>query len=491
MKNNSRLLHGRRGGVMAIALVCIGALTIGYTSWVGLLSQRSRAGEIEDHAARRRIASWNTRSAIREYALTRAVTSSIDDDGLSFDPLAGWSVTNAASWSGFPMESNTRLAGLNAFSFTWDYPYSKVFDTESGTFALDFVRAGNGRLDADYTASASYLKTYIRSRCPVLGGDLLVVHRSSLTPPVDPVIAGNLTVRGRVLHFVPELADTAYTARSYRFIAPPAAGTMGLRPLDLSGTALLPSNLSWTPVTFGNVAGVPDFSGQLNVIDDAGNGGNSLRHKLAGSPATIPLSGTDAMSDPRGFESDGNGLLTLTPAVNPLSTADIPSIIVDSEVEEIIIEGQDDANFDNYARYRPSMALCYVQSAASARQLQRIRLRGQNSRRIVLAIKQDGPNPGSPVTVIVEDNHSVSNWHMVILAENTPLIFTADAAVSTINLVGGLQSNSPITGPAGSQILNLELESDTRGLIRMTPRAAWVEVVMPDKIPGTSSDNTW
>ncbi len=476
---------------MAIALVSIGALTIGFTTWVGLLGQRSRAGEVEEHAARRRIASWNSRGAIREYALARAITSSLDDDGMNFDPLAGWSVTAAPSWSGYPMESNTRLAGLNGFSFTWDYPYSKVIDTQSGTFALDFVQAGNGRLDADYTATASYQKTYIRSRCPVLGGDLLIVHRSSLTPPVDPVVAGNISVTGRVLHFVPELSDTAYTARSLRFTSAPSSAGTGLRPLDLAGNAIVPSNLSWTPITFGNIAGSADFSGQLNVIDDAANGGNSLRQKLTGSPATIQITGATTMSDPRGFESDGNGLITLTPSIGATNPADIPSIVVDSEVEEIVIEGQDDSNFATYARYRPSMALCYVQDAASTRQLHTIRLRRQNSRRLILAIKQEGPNPGTPVNIIVEDTHSVSNWHMVILAENTPLAFSADAAVSTVNLVGGIQANAPITGPSGTQTLNLELETDTRGLIRMTPRAAWVEVVMPDKIPGTSNDNTW
>jgi len=492
MKSRPSFLLSRRGGVMAIALVGMGAVAVGFTTWVTLLGQRSRAGEIEEHAARRRIASWNTRGVIREYALARAVTSSLDDDGLSFDPLSGWSVTNAASWSGYPMETNIRLAGLNGFSYTWDYPYSKVFDTESGTYALDFVQAGNGQLDPDYSASASYLKTYIRSRSPVISGDLLIMHRSSLTTPVAPVVAGNVSVRGRVLHFVPELAETEYTARSFRFTAPPVPGGMGLRPRNFAGDIIPPSNISWTPVTFGNApGGGPDFSGRLNIIDDPNNGGNSLRQKLASSGATLQLTGATALSDPRGFESDGNGLVTLTPSIGPTNPADIPSIIVDSEVQEIVVEGQDDTNFASYARYRPSMTLCYVQDAASTRKLQTIRLKKQNSRRIILAIKQEGPNPGTPVNVVVEDTHSVSNWHLVIIAENTPLIFYADSAVSTINLVGGIQTDAPLTGPGTGQDLNLELETDTRGLIRMTPRAAWVEVIMPDKIPGTSSDNTW
>ena len=494
MKPTSLPQHSRRGGLMAIALVGIGAVTIGLTAWVGLLSQRGRSAEVEEYATRRRIAAWNTRSAIREYALERMITSSGDSDGLNFDPLAGASVTSTAASSGYAMESNTRLAGLNAFSFSWDYPYSKVFDTTAGTFALGFSRTNaNSTLQADYTAIASYLKTYIRSRCPVLGGDLLVVHRSSLSPPVAPAISGNLNVYGRVLHFVPELAASNYTARSARFTAPPGASLMALRPRDLNGNDIPPTNLAWTPVTFGRVNGITDFSGQMNVIDPDGPNasGNSLRQKLAASAQTLQISGSTAISDPRGFESDGNGLVTYTPCIGASNPADIPEVIIDSEVNEIVIEGQDPATFASYARYRRSTALLYVQDETSVRKLQTIRLRKQNARRLILAIKQEGTTPGLPVNIVVEDTGSTSEWNLVILAENTPIIFSADSPVSVIKIAGGIQTNSPLAGPGAGQSLSLVLQSDTRGLIKMTPRAAWVETLMPDKIPGSASDNTW
>jgi hypothetical protein len=63
-------------------------------------------------------------------------------------------------------------------------------------------------------------------------------------------------------------------------------------------------------------------------------------------------------------------------------------------------------------------------------------------------------------------------------------------AVSSVKLYGGLQTDSPLTGPGGGQDLSVLLENDTRGLIRLTPRAAWVETIMPDLTPG-SADNTW
>jgi hypothetical protein len=492
------------GGVMVIALVAICFTTVAFSAWVGLLAQRGRSAEVEEHAARRRISTYNSRSAIREYVFTRMITSSGDTSGVSFDPFEdsadvddngnlkeGWTITTAAAWAGYPMESNTRLAGLNGFSPTWDYPYSKVIDVTAATKSLGFVTSGSGRVEQSLSDSASYLKTYVRSRSPVLGGDLLILHRSKLTTPVDPAVSGNVSVNGRVMHFVPEMTDTAYTALSARFIARPGTSPMQLRPKDLSGNAIPPSNLAWSPITFGRVGGITDLTGKLNVIDDSTNGGNSLRQKLVTSAATLQNGGGTALTDPRGYSNDGGGTVTVTPCVGPTNPADLPSVVIDSEVSELVIEGQDGTNFTSYSLYRPALAVVYVQDAASSRQLQTIRLKKQNRRRMILALKHEGDAPGPPVNVIVEDVNAISEWHLVILAENMPLVFSAASPVTVIKIAGGIQTDSPLTGPGTGQDLNLVLEDDTRGLIKLTPRAAWVETIMPDKIPGTANDNTW
>ena len=492
------------GGVMVIALVIIGFVTVGFSAWVGLLAQRGRSAEVEEHATRRRVSAYNSRAVIREYALERMITSSGDASGVSFDPFAsssevddngnlkqGWAVTTAGAWSGFPMESNTRLAGLNGFSLTWDYPYSKVVDVTAVTKALGFVTNQAGRVEQSLSNISSYLKVYVRSRSPVLGGDLLIVHRSKLSTPVAPVVSGNISVNGRVMHFVPELPAISYTARSARFIARPGASPMELRPLDLNGNGIPPSNLAWTPITFGRVGGVTDLTGKLNIIDDSANGGNSLRQKLTSSAATIQNDGGTLLADPRGYSNAGLGTVVVTPCVGPSNPADLPSVVIDSEVQELIIEGQDGANLTGYSLYRPALAVVYVQDAASVRKLQTIRLRKQNARRMILAIKQEGDALGQPVNIIVEDTNAASGWHLVILAENTPLIFSAGTAVNLIRVAGGIQTDSPLAGPGAGQELGLVLEDDTRGLIKLAPRAAWVESIMPDKVPGTSTDNTW
>ncbi|HWB06403.1 MAG TPA: hypothetical protein VG796_25490 [Verrucomicrobiales bacterium] len=508
MRTSSHLCKKPAGGVLVLALIAIGFVAVGFSTWISMLGQRGRAAEIEEHATRRRIAAYNSRAAIQEYTLQRMITSSGDANGVSFDPLGGaldvdpgderplkgMTVTSAPAWTGYPLASSTRLAGLNGFSPTWDYPYSKQLDVTAATKALGFNKVmigteGDFRLEENFTNTASYLRTYIRSRSLVLGGDLLVIHRSKLSTPADPIVTGNVSVDGRVMHFRPDLAEASYTARSARFISSP--GTMNVRPKNLSGANLAPTNLAWVPLTSGAINGATDFSGKLNVIEDAANGGNSLVQSLTASAATLQnTSGATPMTDPRGYSNPGAGVVTVTPSIGVTNPADLPSVIIKNEVSEIIIEGQDPTNFATYARYRPAMAIVYIQDTTSVRKLTTIRLRNQGGRRMLLAIKQNGDVAGGAVNVILEDTNAISEWNMIILAENTPLTFSLGTP-GTLNLMGGIQTDAALTGPGTGKTLAIQLQTDTRGLIKMAPRAGWVETIMPDKIPASTADNTW
>ncbi len=480
---------------MAIALISVAFVGVGFSAWVGLLAQRGRTGEVEEHATRRRVAASNTRASIKVYALQRAITSSIDSDGLSFNPtaLGGWSDTSTAPWNGYAMESTTRIAGLNAFSCTWDYPYSKILDVNAKTKSLGFATSEIGAISASYGISTSYLRTYLRSRSPILGGDLLLLHRSSRSPEAIPAVIGNIRVAGRVVHFVPEVQPENYTARSARFDSPPGV-TVNAAPKDLAGNSIAPSNLSWTPITFGRRDGayVADFTGRLNVVDAPNNGGNSLKARVVAAASTIQDSGTSTTTDARGYSNPGTGTVTITQCVGLTSPADLPSIVLTDEIREIIIDGQTGSNFSTYAPFRPAFAVLYTQNSASNRKLNTIRLRNQGARRMLLAIKQATPVGGTPVNIIIEDSNAICEWNAIIVAENTPLTVTLSGGATTLNLVGGIQTDSSLTLRGTSTRMQLLLQTDTRGLIRLAPRAAWVETIMPDKIPGSSTlENTW
>jgi hypothetical protein len=493
MKMHPLLQRRPHGGIMAIALVGIGFVSLSLTAWVGILAQHGRSGEIEEHASRRRMAAMNSRATAREYALQRVITSSGDTDGFSFAPtaLGDWSTTSSGAWSGYPMESNTRLAGLNAFGPAWDYPYSKQIDITATSKALGYTTTGStGALSASYSAVSSYVRAYVRSRNPLLGGDLFIVHRSKLAPQVNPAVTGNIHVHGRAVHFVPELAANAYSARSMRFVSIPGPAVTVV-PRDLDGNIIPPSNLAWTPMTFGNLNNAADFSGRLNVIDDPSNGGNSLRARLTSTTSTIQDTGSSSTTDSRGYANAGDGIVTITPCIGSTNPADLPSIVLTDEVSEIIIEGQTGSNYTSYAPYRPAFGIVYVQDPASSRKLSTIRLRNQGGRRFVLAVKQNGNIPGTPVNIIVEDSNAESVWNMLLIAENTPLTFTLTGGATTLKMAGGIQTDAPLTAPTGSGLLSLHLQSDTRGLVRLSPRAAWVETIMPEKEPGSTTENTW
>lgn len=507
----------RRGGALILALLFMGAITAGFVVWIGLIRQQARVTHFEHHQARKRLAALNGKVFARDYLLRRVLASNGDEDGLTATTDGGtygtatastWSGNGQATtpvWNGYAMDSSSRLAGLNGFSPTYDYPYSKSFD-----FTTSYKRMQFRMLDAttnpgreEFADDSTTYRGYLRSRNPVLSGDLLVLHRPTVTGAPLPAVTGNVEVEGRVVHFTPEIAASSYTARSWRFTSPSVVSggvpsAINIVPANIAGAALMWSNLSWFPYSCGNIGNPdiatngddwrwPDFTGQLNFIDNPGtNPSNSLKAELIGGNTTIERIGTVTDSDSRGFSLDGStGVATITPCAGS-TTADLPSIVINNDLTELIIEGQTGSNFTGYAPFRPSFGIVYTQ-ANTGRNLTTIRLRNLNSRRLVLALKKDpratwpAPATSPAVNVIVETPTASSDWHVVILCENVPLVFSATTA-SEVNIFGGIETNAPVTFPAAPGVFKLKLQTDTWGLIRMCPRIAWVETFLTGKL---------
>ena len=527
--------HPRRGGALVLALLFMGLVTAAFATWVTVIRQRTRAGDLEEHQARKRLSAINSEIMVRDYLLRRMLASNGDPDGLSgTSDGAAWNTTttaawdgqiqtSAAVWNGYPMDSSTRLAGLNGFSPTFDYPYSK-----SVTFVTNYRRLAYATEVAQYANDTTTWRGYVRSRNPVLGGDLLVLHRPTVNTTL-PSVTGNVAVNGRVLHFAPDIAAAAYTARSLRFTAPAMVtggvpASINVAPADLAGAGLPWSNLTWTPLSCGNINGanleapsngadwrLPDFTGQLNFIDSAANPSNTLRAELIASGSTVQTTGSTNYNDSKGFtlvstgtSPAGTGLATIFPcndANYPVNTdsdpynnvSDLPSVLITDDLTELIIDGQTGSNLTSYAPYRPSFAVVYTQNA-SGRNLTTIRLRNQNNRRMILALKKDHratwPSPATTpaVNLIIESPVTTPDWHVVILCENVPLTITYAASTTplyqaaTVRLYGGIETNAPLLFPASPKLFEMNLETDTRGLIRMTPRLAWVETFLTGKL---------
>jgi hypothetical protein len=505
----------RQGGAMILALLFMGVVTMGFATWAILIRQRARVSDLEEHQVRKRLAAANTEVLYRDYLLRRTLASNGDDDGLSTNTagISTWNTATATSWDGlaynwtaawtnYPMSVSTRLAGLNGFSPSYDYPYSKAYNFWSSYKKLIYKDINDATAPGteQYLDDATSYRGYVRSRNLLLGGDLLVLHRPTVSGGALPAVTGNVAVNGRVVHFAPDIATGNYTARSIRFTAPPVnpasvPTVINVAPADIAGAALAWSNLPWTPLSSGAVSGsnlesiasgddwrFPDFTGQLNFIDSsATNASNSLRAKIITGSHLQPA-GTAAYSEPRGLNLNGAGTATITPCLGS-TVSDLPSVVLSNTngLTEIIIEGQTGANFSGYAPLRPAMGIVYTQSNTGTN-LTTIRLRNQNNRRLLLALKKDFRAAAMlPVNVIIETTGTSADWHLLILAENVPLTFTT-VTVNTFNLYGGIQTNSPLVFPPSPKLFQINLETDTRGLLRMSPRLAWVETFLSGKL---------
>ena len=86
-----------------------------------------------------------------------------------------------------------------------------------------------------------------------------------------------------------------------------------------------------------------------------------------------------------------------------------------------------------------------------------------------------GPLVFSPATGIFVGglNNAMTN----LAASASPLY-----QASTVKMTGGIETNAPLVFPASPKLFEINLETDTRGLIRMTPRLAWVETYLTGKL---------
>ena len=537
--------HPRRGGALVLALVFMGVVTAGFATWVTVIRQRSRVGDLEEHQARKRLSATNAEVMARDYMMRRVLASNGDPDGLSATSFGGWNNATATSWdghiqlsapiwTGYALDSSTRLAGLNGFSPSYDYPYSKSF-----SFTTNYRRLSYATEVAQFANDTTTWRGFLRSRNPLLGGDLLVIHRPTAAGGAFPSVTGptsttpgNIVVMGRVVHFAPDInivpgtPFASYTVRSLRFTSPTAitGGIPASTPIipyavnasatDTTFTTMPWSNLAWTPLSSGNVNGanlevtgtdwrLPDFNGQLNFIDSAANPSNSLRSELIASNSTLPANGSVSFSDSRGFNlvntgtsPAGTGVATINPcddinyaANTDTSTtndvSDLPSVVISNDLTEMIIQGQTEPNLNGYARFRTAFSVLYTQGN-TGRNLTTIRLRNQNSRRMILALKKAAGAPTTPVNIIFESATATAEWHLLILAENVPLTFSNSSVspftTTSVRLVGGIETDSPLIFPAHPSRFEINLQTDTRGLIRMTPRLAWVETFLIDKL---------
>ena len=502
----------RRGGALILALLFIGGIAATFATWAIFIQQRARVSDLDEHQARKRLAAANSEMMARDYMLTRVLAADGDDtlnggapgtNGAAWttDTAAiwkgstqindTWSVTNG--WRGYALNSISWTGGINGFSPSYIYPYSKSLTFNVNYKLLDFVSQAQ-RFSNDTTTFLAH----VRSSSPILSGDLLVLHKP------NPTVAGNVAVQGRVVHFAPDLAASAYTARSRRFTSP-GQTTLNVVPANLAGSPLLVSNLPWTALSCGNINNpnigvdpnpsistdwrMPDFTGLLNVIDAPTNASNSLSTELTANASTINVPAETTTGDSRGLSlayTSTTGVATITPCLGS-ATTDLPGVVISNGLTEMVIDGQTGSNLTAYAPFRPVLAVVYTQDATTTgRNLTTIRLRNQNRRPMILALKKATRSPAidHTVNIIVESPIVDPTWRLILLAENVPVRITYATSASplyqatAVSMIGGIETDSPLIFPNSPQLFEINLEPDTWGLLRLTPRLAWAETFL-------------
>ena len=474
---------------MVVALMITAAATMGFAAWTTLVATRKEAVEQNFGGLLRRMAVENGKQIARQYAytdfLTKNSNDAIDSKNFITDTTQVIGGISAPLRVGFSMDSVSFPAGFNRLSPAGlGYPYGVITNVTVPFSVMDSHPTLTVRENASTTVS-----TAMKSRSPLLSGDVLVIHQPTLAttaPVAAPVITGNLDVLdARAVYLTPATLNNFSTVRASAVTMPtyavPAVSPPQTRD-PYSNTVILPSNFPSILTTIGSVGAgnLLDTQNYLNVVESAQNPSNSLREKIkTGSYVTVPTT-ADFNQSGVNFVS-ATGVLTLD-----LSNVGLPGVIAQNNVSQIIFTGQTSAAEESLTDIYSSVGVCYVEDAAvTSRSLTSVVCKnGANKRRLLLGMKKiprptDPQVPGSAVTVDFPQSNLSPVWRLLLVAENTPITFTNSGGPGTITLKGGIETDGNITSTSGAgNAVKLIPETDPRRLSRLAPRRGWVETYL-------------
>lgn len=425
--------------VMAMVLVMIGGLAM--ASWVVLLHARALYTEQHVASVQRRIAESNARALTREYLLENVVAASAGSGGAFTPGDAIWGQTNVPSWSTPAMSSTAFPAGNNLISAASGFPYAATF--------LSTVSDG---------ASSSTYKAYVNSRSPLLSGDLLVMHS-----PFGAALAvsGGLDVQGRSVIHAPGSPNT-YSFTTDDFAVP--RGTTGFSLFNAGGIPLAGSNFPLGPETAGPSGSDLGYTGNLAVIDNSDNPGNSLYAKLTGGGfSSIAVSGATSTNN-RGVVSNGTGDISIT------LNDDFMTNVIITDAATVTLVGQDTPLELGDANLLPGIMILILQGGAT--DITTISFQDQNNRRLHLGVKKT--SSVDPVQFNFTSSLSDIDWRLLVTAESAPIVVNK-AVGGSLDIFGGVRTNGSVTVASGTST-TLKRETDPKLLNRLADRRAWVEL---------------
>lgn len=531
---NSR---SKRGALMAAALMLMIVGGLFMAGWVTLMSTRAtqvswleKVGKRRSGLETARLLNWQFMSWLgfepnNSAAADQGATLGVGEGKFNTDN--GWTAMNVYT------AANTAGGMTTVFPYnaTGLRPGSSYVSTRRLIRGDDETDVPNEVFDIDDYNGWQFLK----SMPPVLNGDVFCIYRKPDGVPTElDVYRGtgtalgtghhaNWTVEGRTVvrhppsFFVsstpsplqlPFLTKSLYI-QSHAAAEPPNI-PYPIYGTDLTGAALLPSNLAVVPSTTGPIGGTGDQKhlGYLKVVKNDDNPDNSLWHfqnreAVAGRTQTVTIDVAGVFnSSTEAYWIAEQKTPTYTPPGWPSGYDDklrVLFIKLDSQylknmriygvVDQIIFVGQSNATtFANASAMKP-VIITVMPNGTHGRWVRDIRFERENNRRHVLAFQDDNGRPVEFSWVNNPISGSQFRWRCVLVNEYQSIMFNMpNTMTQSIRWIGGVMTNWTIKRRAagGLNASRLIFSGDNDSTVPAStntgpafstflPRDAWLE----------------
>jgi hypothetical protein len=402
----------KRGALMGVALLMMLCSGLFLASWVTIMSTRAIQVSWLESAVQRRISLENSRLLSWQTTMDFGFTPAADLAGKSalLQGGAGGGIDTAGGWKNlelYTVDSATRVM-----------PYNQMGLRPGGTYFVNpnphFTRPN---LPTGVSLDPFTANLFLKSHCPILNGDLIVVYRKPDKYPENEILDIHRTsapyrVEGRVVvRHSPSLfarGSGAVTlpmqAKSLYIQSFDTAGNYPIKGTGLENETLIPSNLSAIPSSTGPVSATGDglFDGYMNVITNEVNPENSLMAKQPGQydllsvyDETKVITGcrlAEYYDKPDVLPPDyANGGYPVPFRTLYINVANLKKhLFIDSRlgsiVNQIVIEGQDTAVQFEQAGLQSPVIVTFLQGTSQP--LRNIAFKNENNRPLILGIQK-------------------------------------------------------------------------------------------------------
>lgn len=508
----------RTGALMGVALMLMLCSGLFLAGWVTLMSTRSIQVSWLESAVQRRIALENSRLMAWQTAMDHAFDAESDlasKSALLFNGKVG-ALSTDNGWS----DLNLYNVLTSPLTMTNVFPYNPT-GLRPGSSYLAHETFLRPDLPNDVSLDNFTAHEFLKSRSPVLNGDLFVIYRKPDAALTELNVYKNVApfqVYGRtVIRHPPSLfvkntsaVQLPFLTKSLYIQSHDAAARYPISGTGLDGKTLMPSNLAVAPSSTGpdSAAESKLFDGYLNVIENADNPENSLWHTMQkGSYEEIevyqdnlPPTGSYWMAKydteqplvpPPDYANGGFEVPFRTLYIN-LAHPGLKHLCIRQDiriVDQIVFVGQKTSAEYEAAGAMSPVIVTLIQGPGSP--VRNVAFQHENNRRLIIGTKVKSGLTSREIIFSWAGSPILGRelrWRMTLINEGFPVLMNLhENAATDIRWIGGIMTNwsvwrnSMVTGPRSERLI---LQSDgavpTLPVVgasyeSLLPREAWLE----------------